>query len=118
MYWVFEFEFNFNLVYIWFLHIQVTLINVVPTLCSQFSAFHSLTVITCFNASSSSTTPSFTSSSFWKILFTLQIKLEVKEWVVEEREALKQVLKVKDRNMDNGLNKSYIILISVICFII
>ena len=67
---------------------KLTLINVIQAFYNPLFALHSLIVRTCFSASSSSTSPSFTSSSFCKILFILQTKLEVKEGVVEKLESL------------------------------
>lgn len=51
---------------------------------------------TCFNTSNSSTITLFTTILFCKVLITLQIKLMVKEVIVEELEAFNQILSVKE----------------------
>lgn len=62
---------------------HVKLINVVRALYNSLYVFLSLMIITCFNASNSSTNTLFTISSFCKVLITLKIKLMVKEVIVE-----------------------------------
>lgn len=92
---------------------QFTFINVLQAFCILLFVSCSLTVINWFNASSSYTIASFTSNFVYKIKNILENEPVVKKVLVEELVALKKVIIIKEKNVNNRLYKACTTLISV-----